>query len=209
MSIRVLLVDDHPLIRDGIRTLLEKDPGIQLTGAVGTAREAFQKVEKDPPDILLLDMELPDLAGPEVARQVLAAHPQLKILVLSAHDDKEYINELLKLGAAGYLIKDEAPELILDAIRGIAQGQQGWMSRQVTAQMSEILREEEIPDLLTPREKEVLRLVVAGRTNQAIGLELDVSEKTVEKHLESIFSKLNVASRVEAAVLAVREGLVD
>ena len=209
MSIRILLVDDHPLIRDGVRNLLEKDPGIELIAAVGSAQETFQQIEQDPPDILILDMELPDLPGAEVARQVLNAHPQIKILVLSGHDDKEYINEVLKLGASGYLVKEEAPEMILDAIRGIARGEQGWISRQVASQMTAILREEENSSLLTPREMDVLRLVVDGRTNQAIANELGISEKTVEKYLESIFAKLNVASRVEAAVLAVREGLVD
>ncbi len=209
MSIQVLLVDDHPLIRDGVRSMLEKDPGIHLVAAVGTAQEALQQIEKEPPDILILDMELPDLPGAEVARQVLGTHPQVKILVLSGHDDKEYINEVLKLGASGYLVKEEAPDMILDAIRGIARGEQGWISRQVAAQMTDILREEETTSLLTPREMDVLRLVVGGRTNQAIAIELGISEKTVEKYLESMFSKLNVSSRVEAAVLAIREGLVE
>jgi DNA-binding NarL/FixJ family response regulator len=143
-----------------------------------------------------------------VAQQVVERHPAVKILALSGHDDREYIQELLKLGAAGYLMKDEAPETILEAIRGVANGEQGWVSRRIAAQMSVIMRAEEPFANLTPRERQVLKLVVDGNTNQGIGVALGISEKTVEKYLESIFTKLDVSSRVEAAVLAVREGLV-
>lgn len=208
MTIRVLLVDDHPIVRNGIRALLEKDAAVEITGAVSTGKEALELIAGAPPDILVLDMELPDLPGPEVARQVVSQYPQVKILALSGHDDREYIHELLKLGAAGYLMKEEAPETILEAIRGIANGEQGWVSRRIAAQMSVIMRAEEPFSGLTPRERQVLALVVDGNTNQAIGAALGISEKTVEKYLESIFNKLNVSSRVEAAVLAVREGLV-
>jgi DNA-binding NarL/FixJ family response regulator len=133
----------------------------------------------------------------------------VRILALSAYDDKQYIQELLESGAAGYLTKEEAPDTIIDAIRGVSQGEQGWVSRRVAAQMSSWMREDE-PDSsrLTNRELEVLRLVVDGKTNQGIGLALGISEKTVEKYLEAVFSKLGVNSRVEAAVFAVREGMV-
>jgi len=208
-SIRVLLVDDHPVVRSGIRSLLEMATDIEIVGEASTGAEALQLVEQTNPEVLLLDLELPDIQGTQVAQQIGQLHPKVKILVLSAHDDPIYIRELLELGAAGYLMKEEAPEVIVDAVRGIAQGQQGWVSRRVAAQIAswvQVGRSGEIK--LTLREQEVLRLIVEGKTNQAIAVNLDISEKTVEKYISAIFTKLNVASRVEAAVYAVREGLI-
>ena len=208
-SIRVLLVDDHPVVRSGIRSLIEMATDIEIVGEASTGAEALQLVEQTNPEVLLLDLELPDIQGTQVAQQIGQLHPKVKILVLSAHDDPIYIRELLELGAAGYLMKEEAPEVIVDAVRGIAQGQQGWVSRRVAAQIAswvQVGRSGEIK--LTLREQEVLRLIVYGKTNQAIAVNLDISEKTVEKYISAIFTKLNVASRVEAAVYAVREGLI-
>jgi two-component system nitrate/nitrite response regulator NarL len=161
------------------------------------------------PDVLLLDMEMPGINGSQVASQLLRDGSPVHILALSAHNDKQYIQELLSSGAAGYLVKEEVPETIIEAVRGVARGERGWVSRSVAAQLSSWMREEpQSRNDLTPREVEVLHAVVAGKTNQEIGLALSISEKTVEKHLEGIFTKLGVASRVEAAVLAVREGFV-
>jgi DNA-binding NarL/FixJ family response regulator len=133
----------------------------------------------------------------------------VKVLALSAYDDPVYIRELLESGAAGYLVKEEAPEIIVDAVRGVAQGEQGWVSRRIAAQMVSWVRGDEAErSQLTPREVDVLRLVVDGNTNQSIANSLGISEKTVEKYMDAIFTKLNVSSRVEAAVHAVRVGLV-
>ncbi len=208
-SIRVLLADDHPVVRTGIRNLLSKSSDIEVVGEASNGAEALQMVTELTPDVLLLDMEMPGLKGVEVAQRLHSAGTEVKILALSAYDDKQYILELLESGAAGYLTKEEAPETILEAIRGVSHGEQGWVSRRVAAQMSVWMREDE-PDntRLTHRELEVLRLVVEGKTNQGIGLNLGISEKTVEKYLEAVFAKLGVTSRVEAAVYAVREGLV-
>lgn len=207
--IRVVLADDHPVVRTGIRNLLGRSPDIQVVGEASNGPEALQMCDELRPDVLLLDMEMPGLKGVEVAQRLRSLESSVRILALSAYDDKQYILELLESGAAGYLTKEEAPETIIDAIRGVSQGEQGWVSRRVAAQMSVWMREEE-PDSsrLTHREMEVLRLVVEGKTNQGIGLNLGISEKTVEKYLEAVFAKLGVTSRVEAAVYAVREGLV-
>lgn len=208
-QIKVLLVDDHPVVRSGIRTLIEQVPDIDVVGEASTGAEALQMTRELNPDVLLLDMEMPDISGNQVANQLLKEGSSVRILALSAHDDKQYIQELLAIGAAGYLVKEEVPEAIIEAVRGVARGEQGWVSRRIAAQLSSWMRDDvhEKTDL-TPREIEVLRTVVAGKTNQEIGLTLGISEKTVEKHLEGIFTKLGVASRVEAAVLAVREGFV-
>ena len=207
-TIRVLLADDHPVTRDGIRNLLEKAPGLVVVGEAGNGIEALRLVEELAPDVLLLDMEMPGLKGIDVARQLQVAGSTVRILALSAYDDKQYILELLASGAAGYLVKEEAPEAIIEAVRGVAQGQQGWVSRRIAAQLMAWTREEPPKTNLTDREMGVVRLVAAGKTNQEIGLALGISDKTVEKHLEAVFAKLGVASRVEAAVWAVRAGWV-
>ena len=207
--IRVVLADDHPVVRTGIRNLLSRSADINVVGEASNGSEALQMCADLKPDVLLLDMEMPGIKGVEVAQKLKNQENEIHILALSAYDDKQYILELLESGASGYLTKEEAPETIIDAIRGVAQGEQGWVSRRVAAQMSVWMREEE-PEgsRLTHRELEVLRLVVEGKTNQGIGLNLGISEKTVEKYLEAVFAKLGVTSRVEAAVYAVREGLV-
>ncbi len=207
---KVLLVDDHPIVRTGIRNLLERAAEINVVGEASDGFEALKLIEKLSPDVVLLDMEMPGMNGNEVAIHLKEAGSPVKILALSAHDDKQYIQELLANGAAGYLTKEEVPEAIIEAVRGVARGEQGWVSRKIAAKMTSWMNEDSPGKQkgLTPREVQVLKMVVAGKTNQEIGLELGISEKTVEKHLEGVFSKLGVASRVEAAVHALREGWV-
>lgn len=207
---KVLLVDDHPIVRTGIRNLLERSTEINVVGEASDGFEALKLVEELSPDVVLLDMEMPGMNGSEVAIRLKQAGSSVKILALSAHEDKQYIQELLSNGASGYLVKEEAPEAIIEAVRGVARGEQGWVSRKIAAKMTVWLSEDNPAEHmgLTPREGQVLKWVVEGKTNQEIGLELGISEKTVEKHLEGVFSKLGVASRVEAAVHAVREGWV-
>lgn len=208
-SIRVVLADDHPVVREGIRNRLEKEPDILVVGEAGDGEEALSLVEELQPDVLLLDMELPGLTGVEVARRLKGTSSPVRILALSAYDERHYIQSLLADGAAGYLVKEEAPESIVEAVRGVARGEEGWLSRRVASRMVDWTREK-VSDLtnLTDREIDVLRLVVEGKTNQEIGKALGISEKTVEKHLMAVFEKLGVTSRTEAAVRAVRDGLV-
>lgn len=208
--IRVLLVDDHPVVLSGIRGMLEKDMGIEIIGEATSGEAALSQSRELHPDVVLLDMELPDIHGSQVAQQLKLLNPEIKILALSAHDDPTYVRTLLELGAAGYLMKEEAPNVIVEAIRGVANGERRWVSQKITEQIVSWMQ----PDgsgtfKLTAREQEVLRLVVEGKTNQAIAAELNISQKTVEKYLGAIFSKLNVTSRVEAAVYAVRSGLTN
>jgi DNA-binding NarL/FixJ family response regulator len=206
---RVVLVDDHPIVRAGIRNLVEKAPDIEVVGEASNGAEALRLAQELTPDVLLLDMEMPGLKGVEVAQQLKQAGSSVHILALSAYDDSQYILSLLATGAAGYLTKDEVPETIIEAVRGVSRGEQGWVSRRVAAKMAAWTHGEESgKGALTNREVEVLKWVVAGKTNQEIGATLGISEKTVEKHLEAVFRKLGVASRVEAAVLAVKEGIV-
>ena len=207
-TIRVVLADDHPVVRSGIRSMLEKAPDIDIVGEANNGAEALRLVQELAPHVLLLDMEMPGLTGAEVARQLKAGGSPVRVLALSAYDDKHYIMGLLAAGAAGYLTKEEAPEAIIDAVRGVSYGEQGWISRRVAERMTAWTLEEPDKTTLTHRELDVLRWVVDGKTNQEIGAVLGISDKTVEKHLEAIFKKLGVASRVEAAVRAVKEGWV-
>lgn len=208
-KIRVILADDHPLIRTGICALLEKAPDISVIAQAETGAEVLRMVEEMSPDILLLDMEMPDATGVEIARQLKARNSLVHVLALSAHDDAQYVQNLLASGAAGYLTKEEAPEIIVDAIRGIARGEKGWVSRRAVAKMAVWpSQNNQTAQDITPREREVLQLVATGKTNQEIAAALSISEKTVEKHVGAILSKLNVTSRVEAAVWAVQNGMV-
>lgn len=207
--IRVVVTDDHPIVRKGIKHFLDQAIDIQVVGEASTAEETLQLVDEVIPDILVLDMQLPDMNGLEVTRHLQQSGSPVKILVLSAHDDPRYIQELIEAGVMGYLIKEEAPQVIVEAVRGVAHGEQGWFSRSVAARMMSWMRgdlEQEIK--FTRREMEILRLVTDGKTNQNIAALLGISEKTVEKYLYSIFQKIGVSSRTEVAVYAVREGIV-
>jgi DNA-binding NarL/FixJ family response regulator len=208
-KIRVILADDHPVVRTGIRTLLERADDILVVAETGQGDEVFALIEDMAPHVLLLDMEMPGLSGVEVAMRLKESCAPVRVLALSAYDDEQYIHNLLLNGAAGYLTKEEAAESIIDAVRGVARGEEGWFSRRAAAQLSTMHRQgsHEAKEI-TKRERDVLRLVVAGKTNQEIGLELGISEKTVEKHVGALFAKLKVTSRVEAAVLAVQQGLL-
>ncbi len=208
-DIGVLIADDHPIVCRGIRNLLEPAAGITVVGEAHSGAEALRLIQTLRPDIVLLDVELSDMSGIDVIKQLNQSKVSVHVLGLSSYDDREFISQLLSLGASGYLLKDEIPEQIIEAIRGVARGETGWVSRKVAAKLSQILqKDQEGATDLTHRELDVLRLVVAAKTNGEIGVLLGISEKTVEKHLDTIFRKLGVASRVEAAVLAVRGDLV-
>jgi DNA-binding NarL/FixJ family response regulator len=205
-KIKVMLADDHPVARAGIRKFLTRATDIEIIAEADNGTQTLELAKRLVPDVLLLDIELPGVKGMEIARELQAMDSPVRILVLSTYDDKQFIFGLLGNGAAGYLTKEEVPETIVEAVRGVARGEKGWVSRRVAAIMSAWTQTDEISSKnLTPRELDVLKWVVKGKTNQEIGLELGISQKTVEKHLESVFAKLKVTSRVEAAVLAVQE----
>jgi DNA-binding NarL/FixJ family response regulator len=205
--IRVVLVDDHPVVRSGIRILLEKEPDISVIGETSNGNEALRLLKELKPDVLVLDMNIPGMRGYEVAQQVKKEGLHVKILALSGYTNKIYIQEALASGVTNYITKDDAPCTIVEAIRGMVHGQEGWLSRQVASQITFSLSNPEDPSfLLTPRELEILKFVTESKTNQEIALMLGVSRKTIEKHLVNIYQKLNVEGRVEAAVYAVKQG---
>lgn len=208
-DIRVLIADDHPVVSKGIRDILNASVGISVIAEAPSGSEALEKIAELQPDVILLDMELRDMSGIEVIEKIVEAEYPTRVLGLSSYNDREYITQLLGLGASGYLTKDEAPNFIVEAVRGVARGEKGWVSRGVAAQLAQIVQDEkEGGTALTEREMQVLRHVVDGETNAEISLNLGISTKTVEKHLGSIYRKMGVVSRVDAAVQAVRKHIL-
>lgn len=204
-KIRVLMIDDHPIVRSGIRMLLEQAGDIEVVGEAERGNDAVALIKRLKPDVLLLDMEMPGKTGVEVAREVESERLPVRVLALSAHDDEEYILNLLANGAAGYLTKEEALDTIVDAVHGVANGEEGWLSRRAAARMATMTRKRQ-RDLidLTDREEEVLKLVAEGWTNNRIATELGLSERTVRFHLTNIYDKLGVTARAEAISWAVK-----
>jgi len=205
-TIRVLLADDHPLVRTGIRATLMIEPDLLLVGEAINGHEAQRLCQELQPDILLLDLNMP---GPPPGETITAVHehsPQTYVIVLTAYDDDAYVRGMVAAGVAGYVLKDEASEVLVRAIRAVMQGDT-WFSRPILEKLLHHVSASAEVSNLTARELEVLRLVATGKTNQEIAIALAISVKTVEKHLGEVFVKLGVASRVEAAVQAVRLGL--
>ena len=214
MTIKVLLADDHPSLRAGIRQRLEREEDIQVVGEAATGADVLRLVDQTQPHVLVLDMQMPDISGAEVARRLREDGAAVRILALSAHGDLHYISRLLESGASGYLLKHEPLETIVAAVRGVANGEEGWLSRDVAASLMKQRRAALVADddpltSLSEREREVLVLIARGHTNQQIAEELFISENTVKKHVNSIYAKLETENRAGVAAFAWRRGLVD
>jgi DNA-binding NarL/FixJ family response regulator len=208
--IRVLLADDHPIVRGGIRSMLDREDGIEVIGEASDGGQALEMVESLRPDVLLLDMEMPVKTGIEVATELAERHPSVRVLALSAYDDDAYIFGVLDAGAAGYLTKDEAPDMIVHAVRGVAAGDDQWISSRVAEKMVRRRRAflEQQSSGLSPREKEVVVLVGQGMTNPQISEVLFISEGTVKNHVSHIYDKLDLRTRAEVVAWAWEHGLV-
>jgi len=203
---RVLVADPHPVVRFGLGSLFQSVGDICLVAETGNGLGVLPLVEETKPDVLILEMELPGLSGVTIAQQLRAIKAPVRLLGFSIYDDARYIYPLLRSNAAGYLTKDEAPEVIVAAVRGIASGGSGWFSRRAAARLKDDLTRQGALRQLTHRQQQILRLLAAGQTNREIGAQLGISAKTVEKHYSGLMEKLGVASRVELAVHAVHNG---
>jgi two-component system nitrate/nitrite response regulator NarL len=213
--IRILIADDHPIVRDGVRRLLETEPDFRVVGQAADGREAVRLVSKCAPDILLLDLAMPRLPGLEVLRELSASDSPVRTILLTAAIEKEQIIEALQIGARGIVLKEAATELLFKSIRTVMAGQY-WVGRAEVADLVQTLRAllassgkpQEKSFGLTRRELEILSTVVAGYSNKEIARQLSLSEDTVKHHLSHIFDKLGVSNRLELAMFAVNHRLV-
>jgi NarL family two-component system response regulator LiaR len=208
--ISVLLADDHPVVRQGLRTFLELQEDFELAGEAADGLEAVAKVEEALPDVVLLDLVMPQIDGIEAIRRIRAVSPATKVIVLTSFGDDDKIFPSIKAGAAGYLLKDVEPQALAEAIRRVHAGE-GLLHPAVAARVMRELSDDSGSGLaaLTARELEVLRLLARGLANKAIARELVLSEKTVKTHVSNILAKLHLADRTQAALYAVRERLVE
>jgi len=205
----VLIVDDHPLYRRGTRAALEGRPGIEVVDAVGTASEALAACGALEPDIVLLDINLPDRSGIEVAREMRVTMPRVGVIALSAYDDEAYILALAEAGVRGYLLKTATDGEIASAVLAVAAGGSVFALAVTEALLRHAMRGEVAEERrLTERELDVLRCLAEGRTNRDIGRRLGISERTVQAHLSRVFGKLGVGSRTEAVAVALKDGLI-
>lgn len=219
MSISLLLADDHAVVRAGTRQLLERQPDMRVVGEASNGEEAVRLAVQLKPDVVIMDVRMPGMSGVEATRRIKQEVPQVAVLVLTAHDDDEYIFALLQAGANGYLLKTAEIDELVRAIRAVASGRSmldptvagkvmaQFASGRAPAEWASGVKKDEFEGL-TERELEILRLVGKGLTNKEIGRKLFISDRTVQAHLSNIFSKLGVGSRTEAAMYAVKRGWV-
>lgn len=208
MPIRVVIADDHSVVRKGIREFLAEEPDIVVVGEAKNGHEAVDFAVALQPDLVLMDVAMPELSGVEATRQIRAAAPQVRVLVLTAYDDDPYIYGLLDAGASGYMLKTAESREIIRAIRTTAAGQSA-LDSAVTARLVARAAQSATTDhTLSERERAVLRHAGQGLTNKQIGGELQISDRTVQNHLANIYAKLGVASRTEAVTEALQRGII-
>jgi NarL family two-component system response regulator LiaR len=210
--IRVLIADDHTIVRKGIRAVLRNLPDIEVVGEAATGWEAIAANETLQPDVVLMDLMMPELDGIEAIRRIKAGRPETRILVLTSFAGEDKVFPAIKAGALGYHLKDSTPEELVRAIRQVDAGESSLhpvIARKVLQELARPSAGPPTPEPLTPREVEVLRLVAQGRDNQEIADSLSISETTVRTHVSNILSKLHLASRIQAALWALREGLAS
>jgi NarL family two-component system response regulator LiaR len=211
-SVRVLVTDDHVVVRQGIRALLATEPDIEVVGEAENGREAVTQAEKLRPDVILMDLVMPEMDGIEAIRRITARQPEARILVLTSFAADDKVFPAIKAGALGYLLKDSGPEELVGAIRQVHQGESSLhpaIARKLLQELSGPSERPPTPDPLTEREVEVLQLVARGRSNQEIAGDLVISEATARTHVSNILRKLHLASRTQAALYALREGLAS
>ncbi len=212
MPIRLLIADDHPIVRKGLRALMEDQPDIQVVGEAADGKEAVERARELKPDVILLDLMMPGKDGFYAIGEIKREQPNARILVLTSYFEDDQVFPAIKAGALGYLLKDSAPQELLQAIRDIARGQSALHPAIALKVIRELNHPSDLPpttDPLTARELEVLTLLGQGMSNAEIAARLTISERTVGTHISNILSKLHLASRTQAALYALREGLAS
>lgn len=207
-TVRVMVVDDHPVVREGLRGFLSSRPGLEVVAEAGDGEEAIRKARHLRPDVVLMDLVMPGTDGVEATKQIVAADHDVRVVVLTSFTDDERVVPAVRAGAAGYLHKDASPAELEQAVRAAARGDAP-LSPRAAARVLQSMTSEAPGPALTPREREVLALLGEGLTNRLIARRLDVSEKTVKTHVGNVLAKLGVSDRTQAALWAVRHGLVE
>src|SRR5881394_3097317 len=215
-KIKVLLVDDHTIVRQGLRVLLEVEPDITVVGEAETGRQALQMTRKLSPDVVVMDIAMPNLNGLEATRQIINEMPAARVLVLSSYSDDEYVQQLTEAGAAGYLVKQTAATELLKAIREAQKGN-AYFSPAIAKRLRDQCRQAFVSgqpvrkrsDYLTSREAEVLQLIAEGRANKQIAAELCISIKTVEKHRQQVMNKLGIHDVAGLTRHAISKGMIE
>lgn len=212
MTIRVLLVDDHQIMREGLKAILAEEPMIDVVGEADDGRQAVELAASLSPDIVVMDVGMPSMNGIEATRKIRARHPGVGVIALSMYSDKRYVDNMLDAGAGGYVLKESAGEDLLRAVQAVATGK-GYLSPEITDLVvdgymgKQASGASSVYELLGNREREVLQLLAEGRTSRDIGAQLSIAVKTVETHRRNIKEKLNMRSVAELTKYAVREGL--
>lgn len=213
-QIRILLADDHTIIRSGLKLLLEQQPDFKVVAEANDGREAVQLAVQHHPDVALLDIGMPELNGIEAARQILAAEPRAHVVILSMHSDESYVLRSLKAGARAYILKNSAESDLILAVRSVAAGKSFFSPAISKMLLEDYVRQvnesgvEDSYDLLTPREREILQLLAEGKTNKDAAAILNLSPHTVETHRGNILQKLNLHGAAELILYAVRKGII-
>lgn len=213
-DIKLLLVDDHEVVRTGLRMLLDEQPGMDIIAEADTGKQAEKLVDELEPDVVVMDITLPDISGIEVTRQIKASHPEISIVALTIHEDEQYFFEMLQAGASGYVPKRAAPEDLINAIMAAYAGEIYLYPSLAKALVNDYIASESETEYqatlngLTPREQQVLERLAHGLTNQEIAGELIISKHTVARHRENIMRKLNLHSRSELVKYAIRKGII-
>ena len=212
-NVRILLADDHAMLRDGVRMVLEAHPGFEVVGAADNGQDAVRLAEELQPDIAVLDVAMPEINGLEATRAIREACPNTAIVILSMHEGEEYLREALRAGASGYVLKRAAAKELVGAIQAVRRGE-SYLDPALTRTLisdyvRQVERSDETPDSLTDRELEVLTLVAEGLTNRQIALKLNISIKTVQTHRANLMDKLNLHDRTELVRYAIRRGLIQ
>jgi DNA-binding NarL/FixJ family response regulator len=218
-KIKVLIVDDHPVVRRGLYAMLTTDQTIEVVGESGDGAEAVTMVAEKEPDVVLMDIRMPNMDGVEATRRIKGEFPSTAVIVLTMYDSDTYVIDAMRAGASGYLLKDVSQELLLHTIRAVSSGATLIKTSLFSGAISSLAQSQqghqgagvystEIVEHLTPREREVLKLVAVGYTNKDIGKELSIAEDTVKKHMQSILAKLHASSRIHAAIQAARAGII-
>ena len=217
--IRALIVDDYPVVREGLRTMLSTDRTVQIVGEASDGAEAVAMVAEKKPDVVLMDIRMPNMDGVEATRQIKDKYPSTAVIVLTMYDSDAYVIDAVRAGASGYLLKDASRELLLHTIRTVSSGTTLIRTDLLFEAISSLIhpkqafQETEVSTIqaleeLTPREREVLQLVTEGHTNKEIGKELGITEDTVKKHMQSILAKLDTTNRACALAKVTRAGFI-